>query len=149
MTQKGGCRVHVGSTSSSVYALRFYDIIRNLESTRAWYCMGLACFPHDKYNTHRMHIDASVFCGTTCTRFEIDEEIRCKHSGTTRSDIDKYKDFVLCKHRVGMVRLHYIDVDKWPGYAHHALHNVDKRLTCTGSYTQCLHPDEHCYVIKL
>jgi hypothetical protein len=141
--------VHVGSTSSSVYALRFYDIIRNLDSTVHSIVWDWHDVPHDKYSTLRMHIDTSVFCGRTCTRFEIDGEIHFKHSGTTRSDIDEYKDFVLRKHRVGMVRLHYRDVHKWPGYVRLALHNVDKRVTYTDSYTQCLHPDEHCYVIKL
>jgi hypothetical protein len=118
MRQKDGCiktLVHVGSTSSSARALQFYDVIRNIDSTVMVLYGTWNDVPHDKYSTHRMHIDASVFSGTTCTRLEIDGEIHFKHSGTTRSDVDENKGFVLCKHRVGMVRLHYRDVDKSKG----------------------------------
>jgi hypothetical protein len=58
---------------------------------------------------------------------------------------DENKDFAMRKHQVDMTRLHYRDVDKWPGYIwpgyicmHRALHNGDYTGTCAGSYTQYL-----------
>lgn len=143
------CPMHAGSTSSSKYVASLYDIIRNLNSSVHGVVWDWHDVPADEYSSHRMHIDASMFYGKSCTRFEVDGETHFKDNGTCRDDKDEAKDYVLRKHRVGMLRLHYNDVDKWREYVLCAMQNDNQTVRYTESYTQCLHPDEHQYVIML
>lgn len=150
--KKGGtikCPIHDGGTSSSTYAVRFYDMIKNISSKVHGIVWDWHDVPSDEFSSHRMHIDASVFCDTSCKRFEIDGETHFWHKCTVRDAIDEDKDYVLHCHRVGLLRLHYRDVEQWEQYVRTAMESQMQSVRYTKSYEECLHPAEHEHIMKL
>jgi hypothetical protein len=152
MTKHGRCikcPVHQNTTTSSTHARTFYAIVRRLDDNVQGIVWDWFDVPRDNNSNHRMHIDASVFCRDSCTRFEIDGETHFQSNGTSRDRLDEYKDIVLRENKVGMVRLHYMDVDRWNEYVVYAVKRAINTVLYTKSYMDCLHPADHGYVIGL
>jgi hypothetical protein len=142
------CPIHQGTTSS-VYAHKFYATIRQLQCEVQGIVWDWFDVPDDESSNHKMHIDASVFCGAVCTRFEIDGETHFHSRGTSRDDNDERKDCILRQSGVGLLRLHYMDVDYWPQYIQNALNVNYQTVKYTKSYMECLHPADHECVVSL
>jgi hypothetical protein len=151
MKQQGRCikcPIH-HSTSTSTYARRFYDAVRALDVQVRGIVWDWFDVPDDENSNHKMHIDASVFCEASCIRFEIDGETHFHNSGTSRNNLDEQKDALLREHSVDMVRLHYMDAERWGEYVMIAVTKTHGTVRYTGSYRHCLHPSDYKYIIWL
>lgn len=152
MKQQGRCikcPIHHSTTTSSTYAHRFYDIVRRLDGEVHGVVWDWFDVPDDENSNHKMHVDASVFYGTRCFRFEIDGETHFHSSGTSRDTLDEHKDDVLRECGVDMVRLHYKDVEQWSNYVRVAVTQVCHTVRYTDTYKDCLHPSEYEYIMEL
>ena len=137
---------------TSKYALSFYSIVQGLDATLQdvhgiiwdWFDV-----PDSDCSNHKMHIDATVFLGSSCIRFEIDGETHFKDNLTSRLHTDEQKDDVLREAGVGMLRLHYMDTEQWPLYVKSALQHGVNTVQYTASYRQCLHPEEYQYIMSI
>lgn len=146
------CPVHQNTRHTSTYALKFYAIIQGLHS-RTHKVHGVVWdwfdVPANQNSNHKMHIDATVFYNDTCMRFEIDGETHFPINGTSRLHTDEEKDDVLRECGVGMLRLHYWDVEVWSRYVQAALRTPHRRVRYTAGYKHCLHPADEQYILEL
>ena len=90
-----------------------------------------------------MHIDACVFVGTSCVRFEIDGEAHFTSLGTERDWRDVEKDSVFRLLGVGLVHLHWRDEQVWLEYIRHALCSHNTALVYTPTFKECLEAHEN------
>lgn len=144
------CPIHQNHMHASTYALRFYAVVQELALNNVhgivwdWFDV-----PDSGSSNHKMHIDATVLHGETCMRFEIDGETHFSSDGTSRVAIDEEKDDVLRDAGVGILRLHYLDVDIWAQCVLCALQRQDSSVKYTPSYRHCLHPAEYKNILEL
>jgi hypothetical protein len=143
------CPTHHSNTTSSKYAHRFYEIIQGLNHNVHAIVWDWFDVPDEGKSNHKMHIDASVFCGSACTRFEIDGETHFLDNNTRRHPLDEYKDYIMGQCGVCMVRLHYMDVESWEDYVSVAVETQVQTVRYTASYMECLDPEEYVHIIKL
>jgi hypothetical protein len=136
------CPVHQGR-SSSKWATRFYSIVESIATEQQ--VQGVVWDWHDVpgAGNHHMHIDASVFVGTTCVRFEIDGEAHFSCLETARDWRDTKKDSLFSALGVGLVHLHWRDERQWEDYIRSSLTRPSTSLRYTPSYKDCLEPDEN------
>lgn len=143
------CPVHCNQRHTSTHALKFYAIIQELALEKmhgiVWDWFDV---PDSDRSNHKMHIDATVFCGETCFRFEIDGEAHFSNSGTSRLPTDEEKDNVLRECGVGILRLHYLDVDTWAQSVLSVVERQHSTVEYTASYKYCLHPEEYKYILE-
>ena len=144
------CPVHESPIATSQWAQKFYKLVA---SHKAHSIQGIVWDWYDVPGNHHMHIDATVFAGDSCFRFEIDGETHFDSSGTQRSEIDIDKDAILRAHGVNLLRLHYRDVNEWPKYVQHFLSAGGAKskgtVMYTGSYRQCLDCHEAVHVLDV
>lgn len=152
MKQQGRCircPIHHSKTSSSSYTRKFYSIIHSLDCDVHGIVWDWFDVPEYQSNSHMMHIDATVFCGEACIRFEIDGETHFHHNNAIRDSNDECKDSILREHGVGMLRLHYMDVERWRRYVVSAVESRYTDVHYTASYQGCLDPEEQDNVVVL
>ena len=143
------CPIHQSSITTSTYARRFYACIRQVQCRVQGIVWDWFDVPDDHKSNHKMHIDASVFHGASCMRFEIDGETHFHSNGTERDGNDEIKDHILRAYGVGMLRLHYRDVEHWTQYIGFAINTKLQTVCYTSSYRECLHPADHKHIIDL
>jgi hypothetical protein len=145
------CPVHENPNATSQWALRFYKLVECLKLQDDIH--GVVWDWFDVPDNHHMHIDATLFAGDSCYRFEIDGETHFDSSGTQRSDADLRKDAILREYSVRLLRLHYRDADKWADYMQHFITwsqqgEVQNSVVYTGSYRDCLDSADAAHVLE-
>jgi hypothetical protein len=135
------CPVHQGR-SSSKWATTFYDTLETLSANMQIH--GVVWDWHDVPGAerHHMHIDACVFVGESCVRFEIDGEAHFMCQETCRDRRDIEKDAIFREQRVGLVHLHYRDVNLWEAFVKEALRTPRAKIQYSPSYSECLEEEE-------
>jgi hypothetical protein len=135
------CPVHDGR-SASKWARTFCTNVETIAaSTRI---DGIVWDWHDVpgCGNHHMHIDACVFSGAHCARFEIDGEAHFQVKETTRNWRDTMKDDLFRDLGVGLLHLHWRDVGDWEQFIMGALTCHSTAVSYTPSYRGCLEVHE-------
>jgi hypothetical protein len=134
------CPVH--DKQSSEHVQEFFSLIQVL--SQGVKIRGIVWDWCDVPQDHHMHVDATVFCESTHTRFEIDGENHFFDCATARIDTDALKDEYIRACGAGMVRLHFFEtstVGQLRDCIESALGTPPASVEYTNSYTECL--DEH------
>lgn len=140
------CPIHECTQTTSQWALRFHRTLVNLNLQELH---GIVWDWFDVPENHHMHIDAAVFLGTRCIRFEIDGEAHFDSTKTQRDHNDVDKDAILRRFNVKMLRLHYMDADIWAQCILSFLNSECSSISYTPSYSECLEPHETKHVLSL
>lgn len=145
------CPVHESTKATSQWAQLFYRVVAALSVGRTVH--GIVWDWFDVPENHHMHIDATVFAGAECFRFEIDGQNHFLSSETLRSEVDMQKDAVLRKYNIRLLRLHYRDAGMWSDYISQYIRNTANTVLATiaysRSYLECLEEHEQQDVIHL
>ena len=139
------CPAHQGR-SSSKWVINFYNTLETLAADM--HIHGVVWDWHDVpgAGNHRMHVDACVFVGTACVRFEIDGEVHFSSQGTARDWRDVAKDSIFRALAVGLVHLHWRDASIWESFIRTALQSESAAVEYTPSYHECLEADENARI---
>ena len=116
-SQRGtvACPVH-SNVSGSKWALKFHDLIGKLSlPPQNLSVHGIVWDWHDLpgAGNHHRHLDACVFVGKHCYRFEVDGEDHFRDNNSSRLVQDTIKDDILTSIGVALVRLHWRDEGSW------------------------------------
>lgn len=138
------CPVHQGR-SSSKWARQFYSTLKRVAASAQLQVHGVVWDWHDVpgAGNHHMHIDACVFVGSHCARFEIDGEAHFLCQETARDRRDTRKDNIFRGLGVGLMHLHWRDEILWEDFIRSSLQRPSTGLQYTPSYQECLEPDEN------
>lgn len=130
------CPAHGSSSKRSSLVAHFHTIIERVG------CADAIIYDwHDVPEDPRASIDATVVCGDKWTRFEIDGCQHFENSGTSRKASDYKKDSILKRWKKGLMRLHYLQTERWQEYIVWALDEDMQRPYYSSKYKDCLDGD--------
>ena len=90
-----------------------------------------------------MSIDVCMQSGAGWYLFELDGSGHFKSNFTRRNDTDVDKDAAMNRAGMGMMRLHYRDIEKWAAYTRLFMQSGSTCVKYTEAYRDCIAGEEY------